>query len=201
MRSSSSQCSSRSFDETSALFPIGDERREPEAARGRLRRAARGRALRSASRRRCCPAGSAPPANVPFSGGSASAMPMQFGPTQARAVGADEREQLVLARLAFGPQLGEAGRDHADRARPVREAPTRRSRARPPRGRRRTARSTGPGSSANDAYPRLAVHRGALAVDGVERRRESPRRGRCERARRRSSPAWARRRRRRRSTA
>ena len=40
-------------------------------------------------------------------------------PEQACAVGADEREQLVLARHSLGAELGEARGDHADRSCPM----------------------------------------------------------------------------------
>ena len=45
--------------------------------------------------------------------------PEAVGPYQARAVGTDESEQLLLPSRARLPHLGESRRDHADGTRPV----------------------------------------------------------------------------------
>ena len=76
---SSSQYSSRSFEETSALLPIETNAESPSpraaAARGR-----RGRARRSATRSRCCRRGSCAVRRSRSGPAAAEKMPRQFGP-------------------------------------------------------------------------------------------------------------------------
>ena len=133
--SSSSHHSSRSFEETSALFPIETKAEKPRPPLGRRleqrepERAALGREADRARRQR--PRG----AKVALRPSGGIAMPRQFGPTRRRAVRAHEREQLLLPLGALGAGLGEAGGDDAQRA-------GRRARA-PPRPRRARARPAG----------------------------------------------------------
>ena len=113
--SSSSQCSSRSFDETSALLPIETNAETPEPARARPPRAAPGPARRSATRRRCArrertPARRSRSGATPLDG-EAEAVRAD----QPRAVRAHQRQQLAPGARALGARLGEARRDHADR--------------------------------------------------------------------------------------
>ena len=68
------------------------------------------------------PGGSARGAKVAFSAAPTTAMPRQFGPTQPRAVGADEREQPLLPLASLRADLGEAGGDDAERAHALRSA-------------------------------------------------------------------------------
>ena len=99
--SSSSQYSSRSFDETSALLPIETklERPSPRAVRLLEQRQAERAALRRERDRG--PAGAARRANVAFSRDRARRDAEAVRADQARAVRAHEREQLVLTRLAL----------------------------------------------------------------------------------------------------
>ena len=117
MPGSSSHHSSRSFDETSALLPI-----ETNAERPSPRASARSSSARPSApdcdEKPIRPAGKARGAKVALRPTAAVAIPRQFGPDEARAVGAHERQQLLLARDALGPGLGEARRDDAERARP-----------------------------------------------------------------------------------
>ena len=139
---SSSQYSSRSFDETSALFPIETKPRARGLAR-RPARAARGRARRSATRSRRCRAG-APGANVAFRRAPATAMPRQFGPTSRAPARARARGVAPGAR-ALGADLGEAGRDDAERLHALPRAPPRRRRSPARRGGRRRRGRRRPG--------------------------------------------------------
>ncbi len=141
-RRSSSHHSSRSFEDTSALFPIetNDESPSPRAS------------ARSSSARPSAPLCDEKPiaplrerarregrVQAHRRGGDPEAVRAD----EPRAVRADEREQLLLALDSLATDLGEAGGDHAERAdarlqrlpRP-RRAPARRG-GRSRRGRRR----------------------------------------------------------------
>ena len=97
------------------LVPDRDEGREAEAAPSSARAArARGRPL--CEEKPIAPGGSARGAKVAFSFGFDDGDAEAVRPEQPRAVRANEREQLAPAARALGAGLGEAGRDHAERA-------------------------------------------------------------------------------------
>ena len=149
------------------LVSDGDERREPEAAGGGLveQREAERSALRAEGDVAGRKLGRGERA---VERGVGERDPHAIRPEQPRAVGADERKQLGLARLSFGAKLGEARGDHADRAGPV---PKRRlddaEHRRPGDADEREV--DGPGQLGEVRVSALAVHGGALAIDGVER--------------------------------
>ena len=107
------------------MLPIETKRREPEAASVRLleqREAERAalRGERGASRRN----GATREGRVQARPGCGD--PEAVRADQACAVGAHEREQLVLARRSLRAHLGEARGDHADRLHAGRERAPRR---------------------------------------------------------------------------
>ena len=141
--------------------PCSRSRRRPRS-RGRARppaRAARARARRSATRSRCCPGGSARGAKVAFRRGAGDGDAEAVRADQPRAVRAHEREQLLLALAALGAGLGEAGRDHAERADARARAPPRPRRAPASPGTQITARSTASGISAIERVARARRRR------------------------------------------
>ena len=149
MLGSSSQYSSRSFEETSALLPIetNDERPRPRAA------ACSSSASPSAplcEENPMLPGREVCGAKVAFSPGPATKMPEAVRADQPGAVRAHPREQLLLAAHALDAGLGEAGRDHAERPRaPFASAASASARTASP-GTQKTARSTTSGMSAID---------------------------------------------------
>ena len=112
MCSSSSQYSSRSFEETSALLPIETKLDSPSPRVSASSSSARPSAP-LCEENAIRPGGAARRANVAFSRLAVDATPRQFGPIS-RAVRPHEREQLLLACSPLGAGLGEAGRDDAE---------------------------------------------------------------------------------------
>ena len=168
------------------------ERRETEAARlGRLQQGeAEGAALRGepdvAGRGR---AGGEGRVETRPGDGDAEAV----GPDQPRAVGAHEREQLLLPLQAFAADLGEAGRDHDERADALAQRLLRRlDDRRAGKGDHREVDRIG--NLLDRGVGAYAGDRLTVAVDRDRRRRRSRPRGCCGTARRRSSrAAWRRR--------
>ena len=150
--SSSSHHSSRSFVETSALFPI-----ETKAERPSPRDAA---ASSSASpsaplweEKPMLPRGAGARARTSRSGAApATAMPRQFGPTSRAPWARTSASSCSCALGALAPDLGEAGRDHDERAHAVRSASSAASSTAAPGNARSRPGRPGRGISAQSAY-------------------------------------------------
>ena len=130
---SSSQYSSRSLEDTSALLPIetNADRPSPRAVAS-WRKASPSAPL--CDENPMLPAGMKGGPKVAFSRGPDTAIPRQLGPISRPPCARTSVEQPLLALGARGPGLGEAGRDDAQRAHARVAAPPRRPRA--PRSRR-----------------------------------------------------------------
>ena len=113
--SSSSHHSSRSFVETSALLPIETNAESPSPRDSAASRSARPSAP-LCEEKPMLPAGAERAAKVAFRLGPATAMPRQLGPISRAPCDAHEREQLLLPLDSLAADLGEAGRDHDERA-------------------------------------------------------------------------------------
>ena len=115
MASSSSHHSSRSFDETSALFPIETNDEKP-----RLRSTAFSSSARPSAplceEKPIRPEGSARGANVALSRAAELDDPEAVRADETRTVRADERQQPLLLLASLCAHLCEAGRDDAERA-------------------------------------------------------------------------------------
>ncbi len=164
--SSSSHHSSRSFDETSALFPIETNAERPSPRDS----AASSSASPSAplcDEKPMLPLGAERAAKVAFRRGAGDGDAEAVRADQPRPVRANEREQPLLPLDALAADLGEAGRDDDERAHAARAArpPPRRARAR--RAREITARSTGSRDLGDGAVAADARDRLALAVDRI----------------------------------
>ena len=142
------------------------------------------------------PAGKLCGAKVAFSPGPATKMPRQFGPISRAPWARTRASSCSCLRIALDPGLGEAGGDHAERARAL---PHRRLGL--VEHRRRRERRRPPGRRLGDVRDRaVGAHAGrrrSLRVDGIGDPVEVSTRGCCGRARRRSSRAASTRRRRR----
>ena len=126
---SSSHHSSRSFEETSALFPIETNDEKPRPRSAAFSSSARPSAP-LCEEKPIRPAGSARGAKVAFRPTRRHGDAEAVRADEPRAVRADEREQPLLPLAALAPGLGEAGRDHAERTHAVPERRRRRRRAR-----------------------------------------------------------------------
>ena len=197
--SSSSHHSSRSFEETSALFPIETNAVTPSPADSD----ASSNASPSAplcDEKRDLPGGERARrerrVEVDGRGGDAEAV----RPDEAGAVLADEGEELLLPLDALAADLRESGGDDDERA----HAGVERLLGRLEHLVAGQADDREVDAARDLADGGVALHAGdrvALAVDGIRRAGEVARRGRCGRARRRCCRGGSRRRRRRRSSA
>ena len=166
MFGSSSQYSSRSFDETSALFPIDTklESPSPRASACFEQREAERAALRR-EREPACRRAPACERRVETRGRRRDAEAVR--PDEARAVRANEREQLVLPRaLPRAPVSAKPAEMTQSAFTPV-EAPTRAASSTCSPGTQMTARSTRPGTSSIVRIPGHAADRLGTAVDRV----------------------------------
>ena len=164
---SSSHHSSRSLEDTSALFPTETN---PDSPRP-WRRACSSTASPSAplcDEKPIVPCGNAPGAKVAFSPKAGTATPRQFGPSIRAPRDRTSSSRRRSRRLPGAAALGESGRDHADAPRPSVECL-----AHLPDDRRRGDADDGQVDRIADigdpAVREVARHRSARPVHGMER--------------------------------